>query len=144
MRVIFDDNLQQTSLRTVRLTEKNLLENLSDTNTNLLQLSMAANTLQLNTFTSLYYGNKEERIKLAEYFLSKTTSLSVLVANIDSKGLTCLHAVSLLLQGISPQKELTPQELRSKRVKTYPSLELKLLDLIFSQEVYMYVLYDFL
>ena len=55
-----------------------------------------------------------------------------LLSKIDTKGLNIFHCASLLFQGKTPQRELTAAEKRSKRAKSYPSLELNLLDVIFS------------
>ena len=58
--------------------------------------------------------------------------------NTDIYGFTNMHAASLLFQGLTSMRILSPQELRSKRVKSYPSLELKILDILFSGEVRTY------
>jgi hypothetical protein len=54
----------------------------------------------------------------------------ILFSNIDNFGMTVLHASSLLLRGKTPKRELTDQEKRSKRVKTYPSIEVNILEVI--------------
>lgn len=108
---------------------------------------------------SLLSGRKEKRMELVLHLLNKSIAMDPncriivdkneigrvlrpvttqspltqsLLSKIDTKGLNIFHCASLLFQGKTPQRELTTTEKRSKRAKSYPSLELNLLDVIFS------------
>lgn len=133
MNKVFADSLRESNLRSLRLTEHDLLNILTPDKMNLLQLCMTSHILQLESFIPLLSGDKYERMLLAEHLINKVTDKSVFLG-VDSRGMSVLHAASLLFQGSTPSRALTAQELRSKRVKTYPSLELKLLDNFFSIE----------
>jgi hypothetical protein len=133
MDKIFDDALGASTIQSTRLSEQDLMERVSSDGLNLVQLCMTANTLQLEPFKDLICGGKYERIDLIDHLVSKSSGS--LMTCTDCYGMTVMHAASLLLQGITPSRALTPHELRSKRVKTYPSVELKLLDAIRSAEV---------
>jgi hypothetical protein len=63
--------------------------------------------------------------------LTAGTQAPELVCNVDSNNMNILHAASRMLSGTTPQRELTAAELRSKRYKSYPSIELQILDVIF-------------
>jgi hypothetical protein len=133
MDKIFEDALGASTIRSTRLSEQDLMERLSSDGLNLVQLCMTAGTLQLDTFKDLLCGGKYERIDLIDHLVSKSTGSLMMCT--DCYGMTVMHAASLLLQGMTPSRALTPQELRSKRVKTYSSVELKLLDAIRNVEV---------
>ena len=108
---------------------------------------------------SLLSGRKEKRMELVLHLLHKCNAIDPncrivvdkneigrvlrpvtiqspltqsLLSKIDTKGLNIFHCASLLFQGKTPQRELTAAEKRSKRAKSYTSLELNLLDVIFS------------
>lgn len=133
MDKIFEGALGVSTVRSTRLSEQDLMERVSGDGLNLVQLCMTASTLQLDPFKDLLSGGKYDRIDLIEHLVSRSTGS--LMTCTDCYGMTVMHAASLLLQGITPSRALTPQELRSKRVKTYPSVELKLLDAIRDVEV---------
>jgi hypothetical protein len=133
MDKIFNDALGASTIQSTRLSEQDLMERVSSDGLNLVQLCMTAKSLQLEPFKDLLCGGKYERIDLIDHLVSKSTGS--LMNCTDCYGMTVMHAASLLLQGITPSRALTPQELRLKRVKTYPSVELKLLDAIRSAEV---------
>lgn len=133
MDKIFGDALGDSTIRSTRLSEQDLMERVSRDGLNVVQLCMSASTLQLEPFKDLLCGGKYERIELIDHLVSKSTGS--LMACTDCYGMTVMHAASLLLQGVTPSRALTPQEMRSKRVKTYPSVELKLLDAIRGAEV---------
>lgn len=133
MDKIFEDALGTSTIRSTRLSEQDLMERVSVDGLNLVQLCMTASALQLEPFKELLCGGKYERIDLIDHLISKSTGS--LMTCTDCYGMTVMHAASLLLQGTTPSRILTPEELRSKRVKTYPSVELKLLDTIRGVEV---------
>ena len=108
---------------------------------------------------SIISGQKEKRMELVLHLLQKCNAMDPncriivdkneigrvlrpvsiqspltqsLLTKIDTKGLNIFHCASLLFQGKTPQRELTAAEKRSKRAKSYPSLELNLLDVIVS------------
>jgi hypothetical protein len=135
MDLVFEDSLRVTGIQSARLSEEELLQRLPVDCMNILQLCLSTHTLQLNTFHHLISGGKYERMELAQHLINKSTDINMMLSNRDCWGMTVMHAASLLFQGITPVRELTPQELRSKRVKTYRSLELKLLDIFLSIEV---------
>jgi ankyrin repeat protein len=133
MNNVFEDSLRESNLRSLRLTEHELFNILTPDKMSLLQLCMTSHILQLESFIPLLSGDKYERMLLAEHLINKVNDRNLFLG-VDARGMTILHAASLLFQGSTPTRELTAQELRSKRVKTYPSLELKLLDTFFTIE----------
>jgi hypothetical protein len=96
---------------------------------------MSAFTLKLSPFLLLLCGEKYERMELLDHLIKKYVKCFPVMSNVDNTGMTATHAASLLFQGLTPQKVLSPQEMRSKRVKSYSSLELKILDIIISEQV---------
>lgn len=128
MSEIFDESSGMTSIRSSRLSEQDLIQSLSDEGMNLVQLCMSARALQLGTFKDLLCGEKLERIALINHVMAKADI--DMLSCIDCRGMTVMHACSLLLQGSTAKRILTAAELRSKRVKSYPSVELELLDAI--------------
>ena len=128
MREVFDDSLGTTTIRSPRLSEQDLLQNLSDEGMNLVQLCMSARALQLEPFKNLLSGEKLERIALIKHITAKAEV--DMLSCIDCRGMTVMHASSLLLLGCTAKRTLSAAELRSKRIKSYPSPELELLDAI--------------
>lgn len=141
MREIFDDSLGVTTIRSHRLSEQDLLQNLSDEGMNLVQLCMSARALQLEPFMNLLCGEKIERIALIKYVIAKADA--DLLSCVDCRGMTVMHASSLLLTGCTATRTLSAAELRSKRIKTYPSPELELLDAIRHKGVRRILLWHF-
>lgn len=87
--------------------------------------------LQELLFKEAIVGDKALRLQIALHFLDKAKSagcLEAVASAIAEDGMTVLHATSLLCKGRTPQVPLTDKEKRSKRVKSFPSAELKLLD----------------
>ncbi len=101
---------------------------------NLLHLLMAGGALKagstadLNTLPTV--GGKDDRMSAVITLLtrwlegSERDMATSLITGVSSSGLNTIHAVSLLLQGRTPQVELTEAQKRSKRIKSYESPEL--------------------
>ena len=69
-------------------------------------------------------------IKLLTHFHHDAKLSQSLIKSVSTSGLSTIHAAALLLQGNTPRTELTDAQKRSKRVKSYESAELHLLDLL--------------
>ena len=132
---VFEETLKTSSIRSLRLTERDLVDKKANDGMNLVQLIMTAFTLKLKPFFPLICGEKYERIALLDYLIEKYSKDFPIMSNVDSTGMTAMHSASLLFHGLTPQKILSPQELRSKRLKSYPSAELKILDIIIAEQV---------
>ena len=133
MKDVFEASLRTSSLGSQRFTEEDLIKKKSNEGLTVTHVLMAAHALNLYPFESLFIGDKYDRMNFLEYLIQKYDVS--LLSDVDDTGMSAMHCASLLFHGITPQRVLTPQEIRSKRVKSYPSLELKLLDIIVNLEV---------
>lgn len=132
-RDVFTAALDPLAVRTARHSALSTFLLPADNGINVLRLCLAAAHLGDANFAPFLVGNKMQRLELAVWLTTFSgPSLAQLVCQPDASGMSTLHAAALLLQGITPQRQLTAAELRSKRVKYYPSLELHLLDSIYS------------
>ena len=118
-----------------RLSYGDLLSARTNDNLNLLQLCMCAHVVLKSDskIDSLLKFDKSDRIDLALHIADcarKTDGGEDMFSNYNLNGMSVLHSACILLAGIVPQRELTDKEKRSKRVKTYPSKEVNLLEWI--------------
>lgn len=87
---------------------------------------------QTNSSSDFY---KTRRSNLVKLILDKASEASCLISLINHQSynnLNIIHAASLLFQGLTPRKELTPEQIRCKRIKYYESIELNILDIIYN------------
>lgn len=133
MKEVFETSLRTSSLRSLRLMEDELIRKTSNEGLTAVHLLMSAHILKLQPFASSFSGDKYDRMNFLDYLLERYDSS--LLSKVDDMGMSAMHCASLLFQGTTPQRILTAQEKRSKRVKYFPSLELKLLNNIVNLEV---------
>ena len=136
MKDVFEANFRTSSLGSRRFVEEDLIKRKSNEGLTVTHVLMAAQALKLYPFESLFIGDKYDRMNFLEYLIQKYDAS--LLCDVDDTGMTAMHCASLLFQGNTPQRALTPQEIRSKRMKSYPSLELKLLDILVNSEVFFF------
>lgn len=132
-RDIFTAALDPLSIRTARVSAMSVFLMPADNGLNVLQLCLSAHQLQLDAFAPYLEGDKMQRMSLGVWLLKYAAQqANALLCNVQGQGSTALHSVALLLQGLTECRELTAAEMRSKRVKYFPSLELNLLDSIWA------------
>ena len=131
---IFTAALDPLSIRTARHSALSVFLLPADNGMNVLHLALASAQLQDEIFAPFLVGDKDQRLALGVWLASypPVDALPQLFRQVDASGFSVLHAAALLLQGLTPVRQLTPAEQRSKRVKYYASLELHLLDKVFS------------
>ena len=118
-----------------RLSYSDLLLTKTNNGLNLLQLAMCGHVIlnrdgKINT---LLRPAKNDRVDLSLHITNSARKADVaeeLFSNISLRGMSVLHSACILLEGVIPKRELTDREKRSKRVKTYPSKEINLLEWI--------------
>lgn len=138
---VFGAALDPVSIKAARHDASTVILMRGDNGMNALQLCMCAQHMQDDNFAPYLVGDKMQRMSLAVWLMSAggEGDTKSLLSCCDSKGTSILHSASLLLQGLTETRELTAAEKRSKRVKYYPSMELNLLDKIFSYDGQMHV-----
>jgi len=125
-----------------RLSYSDLLHTKTSTGLNILQLCMCAPTVlkdDVKINSLILIDKRDERIDYSLHLAQcaiKCDGGEEMFSNIDIHGMSVLHSCCFMLQGVTPQRELTDKEKRSKRVKTYPSKEIHILELISSAPNY--------
>ena len=119
----------------MRLSYGDLLATRTNDSLNLLQLCMCAHVVLKSDskIGSLLKFDKSDRIDLSLHIADcakNTDGGEDMFSNYNLNGMSVLHSACILLEGVVPQRELTDKEKRSKRVKTYPSKEINLLEWI--------------
>lgn len=151
---VFTESVVPSSISERRLSREDLLVHLTSDQRSLFQLVLAGHVLAdgyYTPFVSTSADTKAERMQAAIYlcteFLTKemgvdatdSGALSAKVSSVvgsvsDTSGFTSMHAAALLLRGVTERVPLTPAQKRSKRVRSYESAELHVLDLVSSQD----------
>ena len=152
---VFSESLVPSCIAESRLSREDLLLHLTSDRRSLFQLVLAGHVLAdgyYTPFVSASAESKGERLRAAIYLCTDLLTgvmgidstvpgalgakVSSVVGSVsDLTGFNSLHAASLLLQGVTERVPLTPAQKRSKRVRSYESAELHVLDLVSSLDV---------
>jgi hypothetical protein len=120
----------------VRNSYDNLATALTSDGFNILHLLLGGHFLQVGSCAALVFqgeNSKARRLSAAIALLTQgnqAKNVSALVNGVTNNNMNSMHAAALLLQGNTVRVELTDAQKRSKRVKSYESDELHLLDLL--------------
>ena len=133
----FTSALSPESIGKLRLVYSELIHTVTDDGMNILQLCMSSGNIFKShpLFSPLLFGDKDLRMSFSLHLIASVDKIDNginLISNIDTQGFSVLHSATILFKGITPKRELTDREKRSKRVKTYPSKEVNIIEVILS------------
>jgi len=132
---IFQEATSPICVTEIRNSYDNLATKLTSDGFNILHLLLGGHLLQAGSCAALvlHENSKARRLSAVITLLTQgnlAKNANALINGVTNNSMTSMHAAALLLQGNTARVELTDAQKRSKRVKSYESEELHLLDLL--------------